>query len=104
MGCIVIAVFHPRPGRERELDELIRGHLPYLRRLELVTDRAPIAMRSKAGTIVEVFEWRSEEAVAAAHRHPEVLKLWQRFDEVCTCGKICDLAEAQQMFPHFEPL
>ena len=47
--------------------ELVRNHLPPLRAEGLVTDRAPILMRTADGTVVEIFEWVSQEAIAGAH-------------------------------------
>jgi len=36
-------------------------------------------MRTADGTIVEIFEWVSLEAIAGAHENPAVLDLWKRF-------------------------
>ena len=49
----------------------------------LVTDRPPYAMRAADGTIVEVFEWKSEEAIAGAHGNPQVQAMWGRYAEAC---------------------
>ncbi len=57
MGSISVACYKPRPSRETELLELVRNHMKPLRAEGLVTDRAPIAMRTADGTKVEVFEW-----------------------------------------------
>jgi hypothetical protein len=54
MGSISVACYKPRPGFEQALLELVRNHLPPLRAEGLVTDRAPIVMRTADGTIVEV--------------------------------------------------
>jgi hypothetical protein len=40
-------------------------------------------MRTADGTIIEVFEWVSEDAIAAAHADPVVLDLWKRFEAAC---------------------
>ena len=85
MGRMVIAAYKPHPGQEEALEELVRDHLPILRRLGLATDRPALAMRAGDGTIVEVFEWMSEEAVAAAHQNPDVRALWERFGALCEC-------------------
>ena len=55
------------------------------------------------GTIVEVFERVSREAIAAAHENPAVRDLWKRFEAVC-CKTPANLAEFQNMFAHFEPV
>ena len=100
----VIACYRPRPGQEAALLGLVRSHVPTLRRLGLATDRAPYSMRAADGTLVEVFEWSSAKAIAAAHEQPEVHAMWAAFGAACTCVKVSELAEAQQLFAEFTPL
>jgi hypothetical protein len=104
MGSISIACYRPRPGSEEALLELVRNHLPPLRALGLVTERLPIVMRTADGTIVEVFEWVSQEAIRGAHDNPVVLNLWKRFEAVCWYETPSNLAEFQNMFAHFTPI
>lgn len=104
MGRIVIACYRPRPGREADLRELMKTHVPTLRAEGLATGRAPILMRSADGTIVEVFEWVSQEAIDRAHSNPSVLAMWERYGQVCDYVKINDVPEASQLFSGFEPL
>jgi quinol monooxygenase YgiN len=84
-GVCVIVAYKPKAGKESELVELVRRRVPTLRKEGLVTDRAPIVMRARDGTIVEVSEWKSREAIEAAHRNPSVLAMWQQFFAVCDC-------------------
>src|ERR1700731_5079052 len=84
MGSISVPCYKPKPGCESALLELVRGHLTPLRAEGLVTDRASIVMRAADGTIIEIFEWVSQEAIAGAHSNPAVLNLWKRFEAVCT--------------------
>jgi quinol monooxygenase YgiN len=58
-GVIVIVAYRPKPGKEAELLELVRTRVPTLRKEGLVSDRAPIMMRARDGTIIEVSEWKS---------------------------------------------
>jgi len=104
MGSISVACYKPRPGSEQALLALVRDHLPPLRAQGFVTDRPPIVMRTADGTIVEVFEWVSKEAIAGAHTNPVVLDLWKRFESVCSYETPANLAEFQNMFAHFEAL
>jgi len=104
MGSISIACYKPRPGCEEALLDLVRNHLPPLREQGLVTDRAPIVMRTADGTIIEVFEWVSQEAIAGAHSNPAVLDLWKRFEAVCWYETPANLAEFKNMFSHFEAI
>jgi quinol monooxygenase YgiN len=103
-GVCVIVAYKPKVGKERELLELVRRRVPTLRKEELVTDRAPIIMRTRDGTIVEASEWKSREAIEAAHRNPNVLAMWEQFFAVCDCVPLKTLPEAGEMFAGFEPV
>src|SRR5947207_2386543 len=98
MGSISVACYKPRPGREEALLDLVRNHMPPLRAQGLVTERTPIVMRTADGTIVEIFEWVSQEAIAGAHKNPAVLDLWKRFEAVCSYETPSNLPEFQKMF------
>ncbi len=71
-SVIVIVAYRPKPAKETELLDLVRNRVPILRKEGLVTDREPIIMRARDGTIIEVSEWKSQEAIAAAHKNPNV--------------------------------
>lgn len=104
MGQFVIACYRPREGKEQQLLELMREHLPILRSQGLVTDRPSHLMRAKDGTIVEVFEWKSADAIALAHTNPVVQAMWARYNECCFYECIGNLEESKQMFSGFEPI
>jgi quinol monooxygenase YgiN len=101
---VVIASFRPRSGQEAALLAVVREHVPTLQRLGLATTRASFVLRAADGTLIEVFEWVSGAAIDAAHRHPEVLAMWQRFEAACEYTSLKDLAEGQHPFAEFEPL
>ena len=42
-------------------------------------------MRARDGMIIEISEWKSREAIDAAHKNPNVLALWEKFFAVCDC-------------------
>ena len=67
-GVIVIVAYRPKPGKEKETLELVRSRVPTLRKEGLVTDRAPTIMRARDGTIIEVSEWKSNEAISTPRR------------------------------------
>ena len=104
MGRIVIAVYRPRPGKEARLLELMKEHVPILRGEGLATDRRSVIMRAKDSTIVEVFEWKSAEAIQQAHSNPVVQAMWARFNEACFYDCIGNLEESKQLFSDFEPV
>jgi quinol monooxygenase YgiN len=103
-GVCVIFAYRPKPGKGDEVLALVRSRVPNLRKEDLVTDRQPVIMRSRDGTIIEVSEWKSREAIDAAHKKPNVLAMWNRFFAVCGCVPLNTLAEAQEMFAGFEPI
>ena len=103
-GVVVIVAYRPRPGKENELVDLVRSRVPTLRKEGLVTDRAPTMMRSRDGTIIEVSEWKSREAIDAAHKNPNVLAMWNKFFAICDCVPLKTVAEAEEMFAGFEPV
>ena len=104
MGQMVIVAYRPKPGREAELLQLVREHVPALRAEGLATAREPLVMRAADGSLVEIFEWTSAEAVAGAHHNPNVQALWNRFAECCDYETLANLPEAQRLFSPFEPV
>lgn len=104
MGRIVIAAYRPKSGQREALRRLIVDHVATLRSLGLVADREPITMEAEDGTVVEVFEWKSKEAIEAAHGHPAVLEMWERYAEVCDYVPIAQVPEASEPFSEFTPV
>ncbi len=102
-GRISFAAYRPKPGKAEELREIVRTHVEILRGQGLATDRIPIVVQSKDGTIVEVFEWASDEAIHQAHSNPAVMEMWQKFDAACEYVKLGDLPESQEIFATFVP-
>jgi quinol monooxygenase YgiN len=103
-GIIVVVAYRPKAGREAELLELVRGRVPTLLREGLATDRVPVMMRAKDGTIIEVSEWKSHQAIEEAHKNPRVLAMWDKFFAVCDCVPLKTVPEAETMFAGFEPM
>lgn len=102
MGRFVIVAYRPRPGKEQELLELTRKHLPILQEQGLATDRPSYVMKSVDGTIIEVFEWKSAEAIAAAHQNPVWQAMCARYGDVCEYISLENLSESKNMFAEFD--
>ncbi len=101
---VVIVAYKPFPGKERQLEELMKTHVAILRNEGLASERESTLLIAKDKTIVEVFGWRSKEAIDAAHSNPAVQKMWERFGEVCEFMPLKNLAEASDMFAEFDAL
>jgi hypothetical protein len=104
MGRFVIAAFKPKPGMESQLLAVVDRHWRVLAAEGLVTERPRYAMQAADGTVLEVFEWRSPEAIDAAHRNPAVLALWAEFEAACEYVPLAALPESQHPFSEFHPL
>ena len=100
----MIVAYRPKPGKENEVIDLVRSRVPTLRKEGLVTDREPTIMRARDDTIIEVSEWKSHEAIDAAHKNPIVLAMWNKFFESCDCIPLNELSESAEMFAGFEPI
>ncbi|MDO3624896.1 hypothetical protein [Mucilaginibacter sp. BT774] len=100
---IVVACYQPKPGKAEGLKELMREHLSTLKNQDLVTDSASIMMESKDGTIIEVFEWKSQAAIDQAHTNPAVLQMWGKHAVVCDYIPVAQIPEAAQLFSGFIP-
>ena len=83
----VICQFRVKPGQQDTLIEMCRKHDRTLRELGLITDEPTLLYRgaSRAGEpfVVKIFEWKSAEAVRAAHQHPEVQVHWEAMEPLC---------------------
>jgi hypothetical protein len=102
MGRFVIVAYKPKPGKAQGLAAAVKKHLRVLRAEKLVTGKEASIMRAADGTVVEVFEWLSLDAIAKAHSLPAVQALWGEFAAVCDYVPLASLGEAQQMFAEFE--
>ncbi len=103
MGKIVIATYKPKPGKEKILDRLVKDHVKVLRNYGFATLRPPMIMKSSDGTIVEVFEWISKNAIEEAKENKDVQEYWERYREVCDIIPVSNLIEANTSFSEFSP-
>ena len=104
MGRVVIVAYRPKAGQRDKLRALTRDHVAILRQEGLATDREPIAMEAADGTVVEVFEWVSAEAIEAAHKNDAVNRMWAEYAEVCDYIPAAQVEELSQLFSEFTPI
>ena len=101
MGRIVIVAYKPKPGKAEALKALTKTHIPRLLKEGLVTNRTPVIMETADGTIIEVFEWLSAEAIQQAHQNAEAHQLWAEYADVCDYVPLNSLPEAANLFADF---
>jgi hypothetical protein len=104
MTRIVIAAFRSKPGRQQALAAVVAKHGLVARDRQLITDRPRIVMQAADGTVLEVFKWRSAQAIESAHANPAGLALWQEFKAACAYVPRSALAEAAHPYSEITPL
>ncbi|MFE1245364.1 hypothetical protein ACFW35_14640 [Fictibacillus sp. NPDC058756] len=100
---ITMALYQPHEGKEEQLNEVLKNHIKTLEAEELITSREPIRAVAADGTVIEIFEWKSEQAKDAAHESPIVMKVWNEIMEIAEIKSPSSLAEANHPFPNFAP-
>ena len=70
-ATLVIVAYKPKPGKDADLIQLTREHIPLLHADGLATDHPATTCRAQDGTIVEVFEW-APSAAERVHSNPVV--------------------------------
>jgi len=98
---IAMAMYKPKKGKSEELKNILKEHLPTLRKMELITERPPLLLESENGTIIEIFEWTGDAAKDAAHKHPAIRVIWGKMMDICSFPSLKDLPEAKHSFPNF---
>ncbi|WP_276372992.1 hypothetical protein [Chryseolinea sp. H1M3-3] len=98
----VIVIYRPKKGMDQQVIQLVREHISILRQQNLATKKSPIVMRAKDGSIIEIFEWISAEAIANAHENKAVQELWGKFSSVCDYEIPVNVEEFHSVFSEFE--
>jgi hypothetical protein len=104
MERIVITAYKPFPGKETELERITKEHWSILHKEGLVSDRQPIVCKAQDGTVIEVFGWKSKEAIDQAHGNPAVRRLWEEFGKVCEFVPVGAVEESGAVFSEFTPV
>ena len=102
MGQLAFAMYKPKKGKLAELKKLLKDHIPTLRKYELITNKGAFLVQSTDGTLIEIFEWASEAAKDAAHKHPAIMKIWGPMMPICEFPAMENLPEAAKSFPNFK--
>ncbi|NHC39739.1 hypothetical protein G6549_07140 [Bacillus sp. MM2020_1] len=103
-SLVFMALYRPHPGKAEELKEVLKVHIPTLRKEELITNRELLSLQAEDGTIIEIAEWRSTEAIEKAHQSAAVMAVWDKISSLAELTSLSTLAEAQERFPNFKLL
>ena len=103
-GRSVIVAYRPKPGQEQALRALVERHQPLLAAQHLATERPAWILCAADGTIIEIFEWRCADAIAAAHGNAAVQSLWEEFAAACDYVPLGSIAESARLFADFATL
>ncbi len=89
---------------QKALFEILKNHIPTLRKYELISDSPAYMLQSTDGTIIETFEWKDEKAKQIAHEHPAIRTIWGKMEGICEFPSLSDLPESKKRFPNFKVL
>jgi hypothetical protein len=98
----VIAIYRVRPDGLDAFFELLKKHVPTLRRVGLVTDDPPTfykgAEHDGRPIVFEIFTWKDGKAPDVAHHTPDVMKIWEAM------GTLTEERDGRPQFefPHVE--
>ena len=105
---VVLALYQVARENEKALLRLLPKKRRYFLKAGYATRRAPILLRSRQNPeiFIEIFEWKSQDAVAKAHQDPKVRAIWDEMDKLCKrIGKgLNEVPEFATPFPHFDPV
>jgi hypothetical protein len=101
---LVLCRYKPHEGRDEDVRALVARHGPVLLAQGLVTPRPFVHATAKDGSLIEIFEWKSEEASRSVHGNPAVMEIWEGLGECARFAPMAELSETQQPFAHFAPL
>jgi hypothetical protein len=104
MSRIGIVLYRPRKGKDEELVNMIRDHFPFLRKEGLITERKTLAMKTKDGSVMVVFEWASSESIEKAAAHEGVQHIWMQVSKISDFDKPGSVQELDEVFPDFETI
>jgi hypothetical protein len=103
-GLTVMCTFRVKKGKERAFVGLLKKQRKVMRKLDLATAEPAKTYRGRDDTgrpfFVEIFSWKNEAAVGAAHRHPEVMAVWGPMGRMVEARK----GRPAMEFPHVEPV
>jgi quinol monooxygenase YgiN len=100
---ITMALYQPHVGKEEQLNDVLKKHIKTLVAENLITSRDPIRAVAIDSTVIEIFEWKSEQTKDAAHESPVVMKVWNEIMEIAEIKSLSSLEEANHPFPNFSP-
>jgi hypothetical protein len=104
MHHIALILYSPRKGRKQELIEMLQHNIPVMRKLGLVTDREQILAGTKDGSIIQIFEWKSQDSQEQAMAHPVVQEMWLKAGNISEFQKPAAVAEFNEVFSMFKTI
>jgi len=87
MAITVICTYTLKDASRQDFIELLSRHWSTLNRHGLVSGEPSRLMAGHdddaQNQIVEIFDWKSRDASAAAHQLPDVLAIWEPMGQLC---------------------
>ena len=102
MGRFVIAAYRVKKDKDEDLLAALRDRFVILQREGFLTDRPVCILRGRDGIYLEILEWTSAEAIAAADGNEIVGALWARLERAAEYRRLANLPESHELFAEFE--
>lgn len=102
-ALVFMALYRPKPGKENELRDILKVHIPSFAK-RAITERELLTLQAEDGTIIEIAEWKSSEAIDKAHQSDKVMSVWNQIGALAELTNLSSLAEAQYPFPNFKAI
>ena len=75
----VVCTVKAKPGKEAQLESVMKKHWATIKRLDLVTNDPHTLYRADGGTFIDIFTWKSGDV--PDHAPAEVLTLWREMND-----------------------
>jgi len=96
---IVISLYKPHEGKEKELEDRILHHVEALIELGVVSYRPRLVFKSANGTYIELLE---RTVPKSDDSFQSLRQLRESMADVCEIKTLADIPEAHRTFPDFE--
>ena len=102
MQKLAFIVFKPRKGKAEELIAFLKRSFVILQSLKVASEKPQILASSVDGSIMQIFEFSTDDKPESAAIYPEVRELWKEAEKLSEFLKPSSLKEFQEVFPSFD--
>ena len=91
-SLVFMALYRPHPGKAEELKEVLKVHIPTLRKEELITNRELLSCKQRMGRLSRSLSGVSTEAIEKAHQSAAVMAVWDKIGSLAELTSLSTLS------------